>query len=197
MKLHEMKRENDKDMTHDSTENNDAFDWFNFDCGRKTRVEEFKNLGNTFHTLILQTNCLFFISAWEILPAEVQNLADKKTILTIHTFDSVIKETQRAGCKKVWCCTWYSVWNFIDEIFIWAQSRDNLTGVRIEIFDVTGESWAVMMMMIWLCGSEVWWRAGLVLAGHGEHQHRGHWQDCVEFWEHGEELTRVEIMRDE
>ena len=64
MKLHEMKRENDKDMiVNDSTENNDAFDWFNFDCGRKTRVEEFKNLGNTCHTLILQTNCLFFISA--------------------------------------------------------------------------------------------------------------------------------------
>ena len=64
MKLHEMKRENDKDkIVNDSTENNDAFDWFNFDCGRKTRVEGFKNLGNTFHTLILQTNCLFFISA--------------------------------------------------------------------------------------------------------------------------------------
>ena len=36
MKLHEMKRENDKDMiVNDSTENNDAFDWFNFDLRKK------------------------------------------------------------------------------------------------------------------------------------------------------------------
>ena len=49
MKLHEMKRENDKDMiVNDSTENNDAFDWFNFDFGRKTRVEELRILETRF-----------------------------------------------------------------------------------------------------------------------------------------------------
>ena len=96
MKLHGMKRENDKDMivVNDSTENNDAFDWFNFDYGGKTRVEEFKNLGNTFHTLILQTNCLSFISC-----LCMRNSSSRSTKFCRHEDNSdysVIKETQTA-----------------------------------------------------------------------------------------------------